>query len=134
MADETHRTASAPPPDTPAATGSSGGIARIRAIAGLVALVSGTLVVFAVALAALLVDHGSASQIATSAFGVVGSIVGAYFGVKIGSDGTRDAVEAHREESAKAQAFAAHVPAADADRALEVAAKWARDVRPEGSR
>jgi hypothetical protein len=56
---------------------------------------------------------------------VIGTLVGAYFGVKIGTDQTKTAMEqtdrAHsalREEAAKAQAFAAHVPPSEANRAL----------------
>ena len=61
---------------------------------------------------------GSASSIATAAFGVIGSIVGAYFGVKIGTDGTQKAIAAQQVEATKAQAFAAHLPEEKADQIL----------------
>jgi uncharacterized protein YacL len=60
-------------------------------------------------------------SVATSAFGVVGSIVGAYFGVKLGSDQAtaatgQNADLAKRMQAAetKADAYALHVDDADA--------------------
>jgi hypothetical protein len=43
------------------------------------------------------------ASIATAAFGVIGSVVGAYFGVKVGAEGTAKALDAHRAEAARAQ-------------------------------
>jgi uncharacterized protein YacL len=79
------------------------------------------------ALAALLIlglklESGSATvSVATSAFGVVGSIVGAYFGVKLGSEQAtavtgQNADLAKRVQAAetKADAYALHVEDAGA--------------------
>jgi hypothetical protein len=95
-----------------------GKIDQLQTIAGLVALGAGVLAVALVAGGALVAAPGSASSIASAAFGVIGSIVGAYFGVKIGSEGTQKAIQAQQAEATKAQVFAAHVPEAQADGVL----------------
>jgi hypothetical protein len=87
----------------------------IKLIGGLVAVGIGTLVVGAVAVIALLKGGETAATIASSAGGVIATMVGAYFGVKVGSDQTRSALDGQRAEAAKAQAFAAHVPSEKAD-------------------
>jgi uncharacterized protein YacL len=60
-------------------------------------------------------------SVATSAFGVVGSIVGAYFGVKLGSDQAAaatgqnaDLTQRVQAAETKADAYALHVENADA--------------------
>ncbi|MGN6379481.1 MAG: hypothetical protein ACTHNU_11065 [Gaiellales bacterium] len=83
---------------------------------GLVALV----VIAAVALSQVS-DSQSTVSIATSAFGVIGTVIGAYFGVKVGSDGTQKALSDLKEESAKAQAFAMHLDPAKAEEAIATA-------------
>jgi hypothetical protein len=95
-----------------------GKIEQLQVIGGLVALCAGVLAVALVAGGAPLAAPGSASSIASAAFGVIGSIVGAYFGVKIGSDGTQKAIQARQAEATKAQVFAAHMPEAKAEQAL----------------
>jgi hypothetical protein len=59
---------------------------------------------------------GLRASIATASFGVIGTVVGAYFGAKSSNDSTQQAigntqkaVEAMRDESTKAVAFAAHL-------------------------
>jgi hypothetical protein len=55
---------------------------------------------------AIAIDHDDApsvASIATAAFGVIGSVVGAYFGVKVGADGTQRALDAHKAEAARAR-------------------------------
>jgi hypothetical protein len=106
----------------------------IRVIGGLVAVSVGLLVVLAIAVTALiLAGKGSDAlgTIASAAFGVVGTIVGAYFGVKVGTDGTSKAIDGMKEEASKAQAFAAHVPAENAAAAIAQAEKLIRP--PSGS-
>jgi hypothetical protein len=71
----------------------------------------------------------TASTIAGSAIGVIGSIVGAYLGVKLGGDQTRSAIEAQREEAVKAQVYAAHLPAGQAGEVVEMAMSEAEKVR-----
>lgn len=101
----------------------------IGEVAGLLALVSGLVVLGAVAVVAMIVTPDASKDVAVGAFGVIGSIVAAYFGLKVGADNSKKAVEAQREEAAKAQVFAAHVPREEAVRILEDARDAARAVR-----
>jgi hypothetical protein len=101
--------------------------ADVRSVGGLVALSVGVVAVGLLAGGALIADPSDAATIATAAFGVIGSIVGAYFGVKIGTDGTQRAVQAHQDEATKAQVFAAHLAPEKADMALEQARAMVRD-------
>jgi hypothetical protein len=96
---------------------------QLKIIGGLLALVAGLIALLGVlGLAiAVRVTEMHFSQLAATVIGVIGSIVGAYFGVKIGSDGTDKALEAQRQESARAQIFAAHLPPAEAAQALQLA-------------
>lgn len=107
------------------------GAESLRLIGGLIALGSGLFVIGAIAAVAIIANNGSASSIATGAFGVVGSIVGAYFGVKVGSDGTQAAVQGQREEAAKAQVFAAHLSDGKAEVAIQQALDAAEQVKPK---
>jgi hypothetical protein len=100
----------------------------LRLIGGLVALVAGLLVLGLVATGAFVADPSHAGSIATAAFGVIGPIVAAYFGVKIGTDGTQKAIdgaqkatEAHQKEAAKVQVMAAHLPEGKAEEVLREA-------------
>lgn len=78
------------------------------------------LALIVVVVVALIVKPDSTgASVATSAVGVIGSIVGAYLGVKIGSDGTQKAVEAAQQESTKAQVFALHAAPGEAEQAIE---------------
>jgi len=108
------------PPRTPQ-TKSEG----VKLIAGLVVVCVGLFALIVIALSAIVAVRKDSSQVvalATAAFGVIGAIVGAYFGLKIGSDGTQTAISGMRDEASKAQAFAAHVPIADAEAAIASAA------------
>jgi hypothetical protein len=98
---------------------------RIKLIGGLVAVAIGVLAVAVIALYAISQNDEDAGTIASAAGGVIASIVGAYFGVKIGSDQTKNAQDGLKQEAAKAQAFAAHLSPADADRILEKAQMFA---------
>ena len=87
---------------------------------GLVAVCAGLIALTVIAVVAILVAHDSSSSvasIATGAGGVIGSVVGAFFGVKSGTGSTKSAINAQRAESARAQAFAAH---SDPDKADEL--------------
>ncbi len=98
-----------PSPPRPPLTGTE----ALKLVGGLVVVCSGLAVLAIIATVAMLLVKGASSQvvaIATSAFGVIGTVVGAYFGLKIGTDGTQTAVAGLKDEAAKAQAFAAHVP------------------------
>jgi hypothetical protein len=87
----------------------------LKLIGGLVAVGIGTIVVGAIAVIALLKGGDTAATVSSSAGGVIATMVGAYFGVKVGSDQTKSALDGQKAEAAKAQAFAAHVPSDKAD-------------------
>jgi uncharacterized protein YacL len=122
--------ASAEPPTEPlksAKTGDSWSD-KIKAIGGLVAVGAGVLVVGVIAVIALIKDTSTASTIASATSGVIATIVGAYFGVKVGTDQGKTAMENQKAEAAKAQVFAAHLPAEQAKDVLELSKKAAEDV------
>ena len=77
---------------------------------GFLAVLAGAAAVTIVAGIAIAKGTDTASTVAGSAIGVIGSIVGAYLGLKLGGDQTRSAIEAQREEAVKAQVYAAHLP------------------------
>src|SRR3954465_10020839 len=109
----------------------------IKLIGGLVAITVGFAVLLILSVVAmLLVDESAQSvvAVATAGFGVIGSVVGAYFGVKIGTDGTQAAIASLKEEAAKAQAFAAHLPPERASQALADAQALRRDTSTHQSR
>lgn len=97
----------------------------LKIVGGLAAVVTGLTVVLLVALAGIFVvsDDGSAvASVAGGAFSVVGTIVGAYFGVKVGTDGKQ-------ESEAAARAFALHVPEGEAEKAKQHARELAQRQR-----
>jgi hypothetical protein len=122
---------------------------NIKVIGGLIAVALGLFVVLILGVLALSLVHDDAAQVATiagSAFTVIGTLVGAYFGVKVGTDQTKSAlgqtseamkqtqlaVDAMRAEAAKAQVFAAHVPPGPvAERAIADAREVASDIAEE---
>jgi hypothetical protein len=99
--------------------------ADLASIAGLLAVVAGLLALIAVSVAAIVVlPRGNGQNVvavATGSFGVIGTVVGAYFGVKLGADGRQAANQAQRVEAAKVQALAAHMDAGEATAALREA-------------
>jgi hypothetical protein len=101
---------------------------KVKTIGGLVAVAVGVVVVGLIAIVALIKDTQTASTIASSAGGVIATIVGAYFGVKVGADQSKTAIENSHAESAKAQVYAAHLPSGDARDIVERAEKAAADV------
>jgi hypothetical protein len=100
----------------------------LKLIAGLAAVAIGALIVGVIATVAVLQGGTTAAQIASSSGGVIATMVGAYFGVKVGSDQTKAAMDGQRAEAAKAQAFAAHVPSEKAEEAIDRAELAARNI------
>jgi hypothetical protein len=94
----------------------------LSSVAGLVAVVAGLLALMAVSVAAIVVLSPGNGQnvvaVTTGSFGVIGTVVGAYFGVKLGADGRQAAQHAQRAEAAKVQALAAHLDTDQANQAL----------------
>jgi uncharacterized membrane protein YfcA len=93
-------------------------------IGGLVAVGMGVAAILILALAAVFVlafqirsPTDAVVAIASGAFGVIGSVVGAYFGVKVGTDQSKPiaaaaatATEAATAANLRSQALALHVP------------------------
>jgi hypothetical protein len=102
---------------------------KIKEIGGLVAVVAGVIAVAVVAGGALIAGGDTAGTIAGTATAAIGSMVGAYFGVKVGTDQTKNAVKGQREEAAKAQVFAAHLPPEKADRVVDQVTDLAKAFR-----
>ncbi len=101
---------------------------KVKAIGGLVAVGMGILAVGVIAFVALLEGDEISATIASSAGGVIATIVGAYFGVKVGTDQGKTAMENKKAEAAKAQVFAAHIPAEKAKDILDLSQKAAKDA------
>jgi hypothetical protein len=94
---------------------------RLKTIAGLVAVIVGVVAVTAIALLAIALTNGDPASIASSAGGVIATIVGAYFGVKSGTDRANAAGENQKAEAAKAQVYALHLPAEKAPEVIRQA-------------
>ncbi len=102
---------------------------RVKEIGGLVAVVAGLLAIAGIAAGALIADSQTAATIAGSTTAVVGSVVGAYLGVKIGTDQTKNAIQGQREEAAKGQIYAAHMTTEEALKAVPLAKEAAEAIR-----
>lgn len=114
-------------------SGAAGITERLSSIAGLLAVVAGLLSLIAVSVAAILTLPAGNGQnvvaVTTGSFGVIGTVVGAYFGVKLGSDGRAAAQQAVRSESAKATVLAARLGSDEAGKALQEAGQIAPPPR-----
>jgi hypothetical protein len=105
---------------------------HVKEIGGLVAVVAGLLAIAGIATGALIAGGQTAATVAGSTTAVVGSLVGAFLGVKIGTDQTKNAIQAQREEAAKGQVYAAHMTKEDALQAVPLAKEAAEAVRTLG--
>jgi hypothetical protein len=108
---------------------------RLASVGGLVAVGMGVAAILLLALAAVFLLAFKLSSptdavvaVATGAFGVIGSVVGAYFGVKVGTDQSKpiaqaaaSATEAAAAAHARSEAIALHVAPENADRAAHAA-------------
>src|SRR5947207_267576 len=101
MTEPTTRATEATDESAPAATNDKPAAAQgkaeaLKTIAGLLAVAAGLLVLAIIAVVGMgfvKTDNPSVVSIATGSFGVIGTIVGAYFGVKVGSDSTQKAID-----------------------------------------
>jgi hypothetical protein len=91
---------------------------RLKTIGGLVAVGIGVVTVGIIAIVAVTKNTETAATIASSASGVIATIVGAYFGVKAGNDRAKDAGDDQKAEAAKAQVYALHLDPAKAPQVL----------------
>ena len=112
---------------------------KVKTIGGLVAVAVGVVVVGVIAIVALVKDSDTSATIASSAGGVIATIVGAYFGVKVGTDQAKSTLEGQQEEAAKlhkgqlaeaakAQVYATHLPPDKAHEIMDMAEKAAREA------
>lgn len=94
---------------------------------GLVVVVIGVLALMAITSAALgTVPETERATIAASAFTVLGTIVGGFFGVRVGSRGKDEAEAARAVAATKVERLAAHVEAGEAERVLNAVDDAAR--------
>jgi hypothetical protein len=103
---------------------------RLKTAAGLTAVAIGIVAVGIIAIVAITKNTETAATIASSAGGVIATIVGAFFGVKIGSDQSKTAQNGLKEEAAKAQVYAAHLSPQDADNVIAKAQLAAEKAVP----
>jgi hypothetical protein len=116
-------------------TAPQGGLPAIIGATGAILVVGlGLIFVFVIALVSLgTVSDDQKANIVASAFTVIGTVVGTYFGVRAGSAG-KERVEAARDlESLKVQELAAQVDPTTARAAMEEAEKRAEAVRRASS-
>jgi apolipoprotein N-acyltransferase len=105
----------------------------IQSIGGLVAVIIGVLAITALAISTMaFIDSGkdanSMIPLATAAFGVISAIVGAYLGIKIGTDQSKGLTHDANEAHAKLAAVQAFVPANQQDDAQQAAKKAAEEA------
>jgi hypothetical protein len=87
---------------------------------GLVVVVVGVLAVMTITTASIATVPGEqAATVAAGAFTVVGTIVGAYFGVRVGAHGKQEAEAARVASEAKVVRLAAHIDKQDAAQVLD---------------
>ena len=74
-------------------------------------------------------------RLLTGAFTVLGTIIGAYFGVRVGARGKEDAEAARVVAATKVERLAAHVDAAEAEQVLDAVDHAAQEgtLRPRRS-
>jgi hypothetical protein len=115
-------TAEREPPERKTASERAGFVEVIAASGAIVVVGLGLAFVFVIALASLgTVPDSQKAAVVTAAFTVLGTIVGAYFGVKVGSAGKERAESARDAEAVKVQELAARIDPATAEAALDSA-------------
>lgn len=79
---------------------------QVKTIGGLAAVGIGVLAVAIIALVAIFKDSSNAGTISSAAGGVIATMVGAFFGLKVGTDQSKNAADNQKAEAAKAQVYA----------------------------
>jgi hypothetical protein len=92
-----------------------------------VEVATGLLAIAGIAAGALIADSSAATVAGSTT-----AVGGAYLGVKIGTDQTKKAIQAQREEAAKGQIYAAHMNKEHALKAVPLAKEAAEAVRTLG--
>ena len=123
MADNQPKPDEAPP--------QQGGIVGvISAVGGVLVVTLGLVFVFIIALVSLgTVPDDQKATVVTAAFGVLGTVVGTYFGVRAGSAGKERAEAARDLETLKVQELAARMDHTSARAALDHAQERAVEER-----
>ena len=94
--------------------------ALLTGAGGLVVVAVGVIAVMAITTASLgTVAEQERATVATAAFTVLGTIVGAYFGLRVGARGKEDAEAQRAVATAKVERLAAHVDANEAEQVLD---------------
>lgn len=106
-----------------------GWIEALRTISGLLAVLLGLAALTLIALFGMgfvKTDNPSVVSIATASFGVIGTVVGAYFGARSSNESTQKAIantekaiDGIKDEAAKAQSFAANLDPGQAEQAID---------------
>src|SRR5436190_13902466 len=108
------------PPPSP--DQSSRALNVVSAAGAIIVVGLGLAFVFVIALVSLgTVPDSQKAAVVTAAFTVLGTIVGAYFGVKVGSAGRERAESARDAEAVKVQELAARIDPEKAEAALDSA-------------
>ena len=114
--------------DPPAQPGGIVGV--ISAVGGVLVVALGLVFVFIIALVSLgTVPDDQKATVITAAFGVLGTVVGTYFGVRAGSAGRERAEAARDMETIKVQELAARMDHTSARAALDHAQERAVEER-----
>lgn len=110
----------------------------IQSIGGLVAVVIGVLAVTILAISTMAFidsdkDANTVIPLSTAAFGVISAIVGAYLGIKIGTDQTKTLAQDASQAHAKLAAVQGFVPAEQQQAAREAASEAVKPQFGAGS-
>ncbi len=81
----------------------------IKAVGGLFAVAVGVIALALIACPAFVVQDSTTTPIVTACVTAIGAVVGAYFGVKVGTDGTSTAIKVLQQASTNAQIAALYV-------------------------
>ena len=115
------------PPRANVGGGAAGPVAVVRELehllsgaGGLVVVAIGVIAVVSITSASIgSVAAEERATVATAAFTVLGTIVGAYFGVRVGARGKDEAEAARAVAAAKVERLAAHVDTQKADEVID---------------
>lgn len=103
----------------------------VQTSGGIVVVIIGVSAVLTIATAALgTVPDGQKATVATAAFGVLGTIVGAYFGVRVGAHDKEQVDEERKTANAKVERLAAQLDSPTATRILTEVEKSREEGQP----
>lgn len=110
----------------------------IQSVGGLLSVLVGVIAITSLALVTMLVinkdNSGAIIPLVTSAFGVISAIVGAYLGIKIGTDQNASFAQKANESTARLAAVQQYVPDAEKPAATAAAERAAEATKPKKAR